>query len=85
MLLAHIIIATASIGLFASRVFSQNSKLQLAASISIIATLATGAILTLSQTTPLSHACISGVIYLVSVIALSRVATFAQARSKINR
>jgi len=85
MLLAHIIIATASIGLFAGRIFSQNSRLQLAANISTIATLATGAILTFGQTTSLSHACISGVAYLASVIALSRVATLAQARAKINR
>lgn len=77
MLLAHIIIATASIGLFAGRIFLQNSKLQLAANCSVIATLATGTILTFEQTTSLSHACASGIVYLVLIMALSRVRLYS--------
>ncbi len=79
MLLLHIIIAIASIGLFAGRIFSQNSQLHTAANISAVATLITGAFLVLGQTTSLSHACISGTIYLASVVALSRVSALRQA------
>lgn len=79
MLLIHIIIAIASIGLFAGRIFSQNSQLHTAANISAVATLVTGAFLVLGQATSLSHACISGTIYLAAVVALSRVAALKQA------
>lgn len=72
MILLHIIIAIASIGLFAGRIFSQNTKLHLAANISAIATLITGAVLVLGQSTSLSRACISGTVYLAAVVALSR-------------
>ena len=79
MLLLHIIIAIASIGLFAGRIFTRNTQLHTAANISAIATLITGAFLVLGQTTPLSHACISGTVYLAAVVALSRAATLRQA------
>ncbi len=84
MLLFHIIIACGSIGLFAGRIFSTDKRLAIAANLTAVATVATGGILVLDQTTSLSHACISGVVYLASVVALSRVATLAQARAKIN-
>lgn len=79
MLLIHVIIAIASIGLFAGRIFSQNSQLHTAANTSAVATLITGAFLVFGQTTSLSHACISGTIYLAAVVTLSRVAALKQA------
>ena len=79
MLLIHVIIAIASIGLFAGRIFSQDAKLRTAANISGIATLITGAVLVLGQTTSLSRACISGTVYLAAVVTLSRVAVLKKA------
>lgn len=79
MLLLHVIIALASISLFAGRIFTQNTQLHVAANISAIATLVTGAFLVLGQATSLSHACVSGTIYLAAVVALSRAATLRQA------
>jgi len=79
MLLLHIIIAIASIGLLTGRIFSQDSKLQIAANISAIATLATGAGLLFGQSTSLSHACVSGTVYLAAAAVLSRAAALRQA------
>jgi hypothetical protein len=72
-------IALASVGLFAGRIFSQNAQLKTAANMSAIATLITGALLIVGQSTSLSHACLSGTVYLAAVVALSRVATLRQA------
>ena len=79
MLLLHVIIALASIGLFAGRIFTQDAKLRTAANISWIATLITGSFLVFGQSTSLSHACISGAVYLAAVVALSRVAVLKKA------
>lgn len=81
MLLLHIIIALASIGLFAGRIFSQNSQLKFSANLSAVATVITGTALVFGQTTSLSHACISGVAYLGIVVSLSHIARFARLKA----
>lgn len=72
MLPLHIVIAFASIGLFAAGIFSDKKALKIAAGVSAVATLASGIGLIIAQPTALSHACISGTVYLAVVISLSR-------------
>lgn len=81
MLLLHIIIALTSIGLFGSRIFSQNSQLKFSANFSAVATVITGMALVFGQTTSLSHACISGMAYLGIVVGLSHIAHFARPKA----
>lgn len=73
MLPLHIFIAIASIALFATRLFADNKVIKISANISAVATLASGIGLIIVNPTTLSHACISGVVYLVAVISLARI------------
>jgi len=79
MLLFHIIVACGSIGLSAGKIFSADKRLATTANLTTVAAVASGGMLVLNQTTSLSHACVSGTIYLAVVVALSRVAALKQA------
>lgn len=73
MLPLHVFIAIVSIALFATRLFADNKVIKISANISAVATLASGIGLIVVNPTILSHACISGTIYLVAVMGLARI------------
>lgn len=81
MLPLHIVIAFASVALFAVRVFSSNKTLSITANVSAVATLASGIGLIVLQPAALSHACISGIVYLAAVISLASVASLKRSRT----
>lgn len=70
MLTLHIAIALASIVAFSARLFTKHQAIQRLALGSAAATFLSGAALIATNPTTLSHACISGIVYLSTVLAL---------------
>lgn len=79
MLALHIAIALISIISYGARLFISNRAIDTIAPASAIATLASGLVLIVASPASLGHACISGTIYLATVIALAHATRRARA------
>jgi len=78
-LLAHILIALASVGI-ASLTYFKPTTARLGASYGLIlATIASGTVLIVTSPATLLHACVSGLLY-VTVISIMTIATHARVR-----
>lgn len=79
-ILIHVLIALASIGVASATYFKPSTKLFATSYVLILATVASGTFLVVAAQASILHACLSGLFY-VTVVSIVTIATHVRART----